>query len=222
MKTPKLKPKQQVLITAIVLAALIAVFIIFFIVPKIIQVGSTSVEEQSALTQLNTAKSSYSQLEELKKTSRKTEYELMTLERQTPGDAELPSLLMQLQDISAKSGINVISIKPTAPVQKNDYQEVPLEIEINGYFFSLLDFVYRVEKLPRIINITAIDVQEGEAKLPNIKVVVQATTFIMTPGLKETKTGTSGAATKSGGTTGTTQQQTTGATQQTTGATSAQ
>ncbi|MFH1736416.1 MAG: hypothetical protein ABH838_00795 [Actinomycetota bacterium] len=99
MKTPKLKPKQQVLITAIVLAALIVVFIIFFIVPKIIQVGSTSVEEQSDMTQLNTAKSSYSQLEELKKTSRKTEYELMTLERQTPCDAELPSLLMQLQDI---------------------------------------------------------------------------------------------------------------------------
>ncbi|MFH1736417.1 MAG: type 4a pilus biogenesis protein PilO [Actinomycetota bacterium] len=108
--------------------------------------------------------------------------------------------------------MNFMSIKPRAPVQKNDYQEVPLEIEINGYFFSLLDFVYRVEKLPRIINITAIDVQEGEAKLPNIKVVVQVKTFIMTPGLKETTTGTSGAAMKGGGTTGTTQQQTTGGT----------
>ena len=212
MKMPKLQPKQQVLITSIVLAALIVVFIIFFIAPKIVQVGSTSVDEQSAMTQLNTAKSSYGQLEDLKKTSRKTEYELMTLERQTPGDAELPSLLMQMQDISAKSGINVISIKPRAPVQKNDYQEVPLEIEINGYFFSLLDFIYRVEKLPRIINITAIDVQEGEAKLPNIKVVVKATTFIMTPGLKETTAAAAGAATKGAGTTGTTQQQTTGAT----------
>lgn len=212
MKLPKIKPKQQVLITAIVLTAVIVVFIVFFIVPKIVQVGATSVEEQNALTKLNTAKSSYSQLEELKKTSRKTEYELLTLERQTPGDAELPSLLMQMQDISAKSGINFMSIKPSAPVQKNDYQEVPLEIEINGYFFSLLDFIYRVEKLPRITNITSIDVQEGEAKLPNIKVVIKATTFIMTPGLKETKTGTSGEAAQGGGTTGTTQQQTTGAT----------
>lgn len=212
MKLPKLKPRQQVLITAIVLAVLIVVFVVFFIVPKVVQVGSSSVEEQSALSQLNAAKSSYGQLEELKKTSRKTEYQLMTLERQAPSDAELPSLLMQLQDISAKSGINFMSIKPRAPVQKNDYQEVPLEIEINGYFFSLLDFVYRVEKLPRIINITAIDVQEGEAKLPNIKVVVKATTFIMTPGVKGEQTGTSGAATKGGGTTGTTQQQTTGGT----------
>ncbi len=212
MKMPKLTPKQQVLITAVVLAALIIVFVVFFIAPKVVQVGATAVEEQNAMTELNAAKSSYSQLEELKKTSRKTEYELMTLERQTPGDAELPSLLMQMQDISAKSGIDVISIKPTAPIQKNDYQEVPLDIEINGYFFSLLDFIYRVEKLPRIINITSINVQEGEAKLPNIKVVVRATTFIMTPGLKETKTGTGGEAAQGEGTTGTTPQQTTGAT----------
>lgn len=212
MKLPQFGPKQQVLVTAIVLAVLIVVFVVFFILPKVVQTGSSSVEEQSALSQLNAAKSSYGQLEELKKTSRKTEYQLMTLERQAPSDAELPSLLMQLQDTSAKSGINFMSIKPTAPVQKNDYQEVPLAIEIDGYFFSLLDFVYRVEKLPRIINITAIDVQEGETKLPNIKVVVKATTFIMTPGIKETKAATGGEATQGGGTTGTTQQQTTGAT----------
>jgi Tfp pilus assembly protein PilO len=90
-----------------------------------------------------------------------------------------------------------MSIKPSTPVQMTDFQQIPLEIQIDAYFFSLLDFVYRLEKLQRIVNITGIDIKEGSLKLPNVEVIVRADAYVMTPGLAGKTAAASGAA-KSG------------------------
>ncbi len=198
----KLTPRQQIILIAVILTLILLLFIGVFVVPQILRLGSLGVEEQSAMTELNSSKATYSQLEELKKSSRKTDNELLRLDKKAPDSgAELPAFLVQLEDIAGKSGIELMSIKPSNPVQKNDFQAVPLEIVIDGYFFSFLDFIYRVEKLPRIIDVTGIEITEGKAKLPNIGVTVKANAYIITPGVIGKKTG---AAAGAGGTTSTT------------------
>ncbi len=196
----KLTPKQQIVLIGVILAAILLLFVGFFVIPQILRLGSLGVEEQSAITELNSSKATYSQLEELKKASRKTDNELLRLDKKAPeSGAELPALLVQIEDVSVKSGITLLSIKPSNPVQKTDFQEVTMEMQIDGYFFSFLDFIYRLEKLQRIINVTSIEVREGKAKLPNIEVTVKANAYIITPGLTGKKTG--GAAAPSGTTT---------------------
>lgn len=184
MKFLKLTPNQQIIAVGAGLGIVIVLIIAGLVVPQILKLGSLGVEESKALTQLNAAKSNYAQLEELKKSSRKTESDLLRVDRKAPEDAELPALLIQIEDISTKSGITFMSIKPSEPEQKNDYKEVPLEIQIDGYFFSLLDFIYRLEKIPRVLNITKIDIKEGKQGLPNIEATIKLSAFVMTPGLK--------------------------------------
>jgi len=144
-------------------------------------------EEKTATAQLSAAKATYKQLEDLKKNSRKTEYELLSADRRAPEDAELPALLIQIEDISQKAGISFQSITPSEPIQKDGFKQVPITIQVNGYFYSLLDFVYRLEKLPRIINVTGIEITEGSLGLPNISVVLSAYAYVMTPGAKDGK-----------------------------------
>lgn len=180
----KLTPKQRIALIGGILVVILLVFIGFLVIPQILRLGSLGLEEQTALTDLNSSKATYSQLEELKKSSRKTDNELLRLDQKAPDSgAELPALLVQIEDISTKSGIGFMSIKPSSPVQKTDYQQVPLEIQIDAYFFSLLDFIYRLEKLQRVINVTGIDIKEGKQKLPNVEVIVRADAYIMTPGV---------------------------------------
>lgn len=208
MKFLRLSAKQQVIAVAAVLALVAVIFVIVFVVPQILRLGALGVEEQSAVNELNSAKANYAALEELRKTSRKTEADLLRVDREAPEEAELPALLIQMQDISGKAGIGLLSIKPGALVQKNDYAEVPLEIQIDGYFFSLLDFIYRVEKLPRAIHIRGIEIKEGKQSLPNIDVTIKAVAFVTTPGIKSSSattapsTGSTSSST-TGGTTGT-------------------
>lgn len=209
MKLLKLSPKQQIIAIAAAAVIMAVIFIVVLVVPQILKLGDLSAKEQVALNELNTAKATYSQLEELKKTSRKTENELLRVDRKAPEGAELPALLIQIEDISGKAGITFMSIKPSEPIQKTDYVEIPLEIQINGYFFSLLDFVYRLEKLPRVINVTGIEIKEGKVGLPNIEAAIKCSAFVTTPGLKST---TSPTTTAPAGSTSTTPGATTGAT----------
>lgn len=195
MKMFKLSPKQQIIAVAAGAILLAIIFIVVLVVPQIIKLGDLSAQEQVATNELNTAKATYSQLEELKKTSRKTENELLRVDRKAPEETELPALLIQIEDISSKAGITFMSIKPSEPIQKQDYSEIPLEIQINGYFFSLLDFVYRVEKIPRIINVTGIDIKEGKVGLPNIEATIKCSAFVSTPGIKSGTGGASAAPT---------------------------
>jgi type IV pilus assembly protein PilO len=201
----RLSPKQQIIALSAVMAIVAIIVIVVLIVPQVLSLGALGVEEQTATNELNVAKATYAQLEELKLNSRKTENDLLRIDRKAPGDPELPALLIQIQDISSKSGITLLSVKPSPLVQNNDYAEVPLEIQIDGYFFSLLDFIYRLEKLPRIINIKSIEIKEGKLLLPNIEATVRGSAYVATPGVKSataTSATTPPAAAGGAGTTG--------------------
>lgn len=205
MKVPKLSPIQQIVITGVVLTFFLLAIIFFLIMPQVINLGALRAEENTARQELDQAKTALKQLEDLKRTSRRTESDLLRLERKMPEDAELPSLIIQIEDVSKKSGITFTSIKPSAPTQKDEYKEVPLEIMGSGYFYPLLDFLYRIEKLPRLITITSLEIKLGKDGAPSIDVTIKANAYILTPGVKGAAAGGSapaGGATSGGGTTG--------------------
>lgn len=184
MKLPHLTATQRIIVAAIAFIVTALLLVIFVLVPQIVSLRGAMAEEAQASQSLESAKATLKQLEDLKRESQKTESRLVQVNRKTPSDAELPSLIMQMEDASKKAGVDFILIKPGPPVQKDEYQEIPLDIRINGYFYELLDFVYRVEKLPRLVNVITIDIKEGKAKLPNIEVSLKANIYVLTPGVK--------------------------------------
>lgn len=184
MKLPHLTATQRIIVAAIAFIVTALLLVIFVLVPQIVSLRGVMAEEAQASQSLESAKATLKQLEDLKRESQKTESRLVQVNRKTPSDAELPSLIMQMEDASKKAGVDFILIKPGPPVQKDEYQEVPLDIRINGYFYELLDFVYRVEKLPRLVNVITIDIKESKAKLPNIEVSLKANIYVLTPGVK--------------------------------------
>lgn len=188
MKFPRLTPTQQIIVIAAVFVVITLLSVIFVLVPQLVGLQGLMAEEGKASQDLESAKATLKQLEDLKRGSQKTEAKLIQLNRKAPADAELPSLIIQMEDASNKAGVDFILIKPGTPVQKDEYQEIPLDIKINGYFYELLDFVYRVEKLPRLVDVITIDIKEGKAKLPNIEATLKANVYVLTPGVKP-KTG---------------------------------
>jgi type IV pilus assembly protein PilO len=209
MKLPKLTASQQIIGVAVIFA-LILVFVIFVLTaPQLYNLRSLSSERDKVEQELEMAKTTLRQLEEAKKESQKIEAKLLRINRQAPlEDAQLPSLLVQMEDISGRAGIDFISMRPTAPVQKEEYAEIPLDIKIEGFFYELLDFVYRLEKLSRLVNVTSIQIKEGKGGLPKIEASIKANVYMLTPGVKPAgKTPTTPGAPKSespGGGTGAT------------------
>lgn len=110
--------------------------------------------------------------------------------RIVPEEKEIDGFMKTLDAEAAKAGIELrrYTAQPTA--SKEFYTEVPFEIELDGSYYSMMNFFDRVAKLERIVNVSNLLVANtkrgGEAKAkhtyqyaPNESVVATclATTF---------------------------------------------
>ena len=107
-----------------------------------------------------------------------------------PDEKEAPAFMHLMQDTASSAGIEIrrYTAKPVA--SREFYTEVPYEMDIDGSYYSVVNFFERVAKLQRIINVgslqMAVPKRSGDAKVkntytyaPNESVVasVVATTF---------------------------------------------
>ena len=78
---------------------------------------------------------------------------LEQLRRILPPAKETPDLMKRLQALASQSNLKLKSFTPGAAVQKDFYQEWPIEIQVEGTYPNLATFFDRVGRLPRIVNI---------------------------------------------------------------------
>jgi type IV pilus assembly protein PilO len=107
-----------------------------------------------------------------------------------PDEKEVPGFMKMMNVEAAKAGVELrrYTSKPTAA--KDFYTEVPFEMELDGPYYSMLNFFDKVGKLERIVNVSGLMVattkkpMDAKAKhtyqyAPNESVVATctATTF---------------------------------------------
>lgn len=78
---------------------------------------------------------------------------LAQLRRILPPAKETPDLMKRLQALASQSNLKLKSFTPGAAVQRDFYQEWPIEIQVEGTYPNLATFFDRVGRLPRIVNI---------------------------------------------------------------------
>ncbi len=150
-------------------------------------------EANSVLQQANTTKAE----------GKRNQARLLELAKMMPASDELPSLLLQIQDLADQSGIDFISITPGEPteVEGVEFMIVPLDLMFTGTFFDLSDFVYRAEQMVagpgRLLAVKTMSLGLANANQamassvsPDLDVSLSLLAFIVPPG------GTGGSATE--------------------------
>ena len=80
-----------------------------------------------------------------------------------PEQADIAAFLLELERSARDSGVQIAQVKPGLPIARNGYREITVEVQTNGSYFSLLDFVRRVEGAKRFaaVNKAAVHSQNG-------------------------------------------------------------
>jgi type IV pilus assembly protein PilO len=102
--------------------------------------------------------------------------QLATLQTIVPEDKQVDQFIIMMQTAASTSGVSIrrITTKPIVP--KDYHDEMPFELEVDGPYFSVLDFFGKLSRLSRIINV-------GDLKLSGLgSPGAQAPTFTVTPG----------------------------------------
>jgi Tfp pilus assembly protein PilO len=173
-----------------------AVVVWFFVLSPIR--GNIAETEASIETQrgkLSDANRELEQASTTKAEGKRNQARLLELAKMIPASEELPSLLLQIQDLADQSGIDFLSITPgdISEVEGMEFEIVPLDLIFTGTFFDLSDFVYRAEMMVggpgRLLAIKSISLtiananQAGASTVsPDLEVNLSLLAFILPPG----------------------------------------
>jgi len=189
------------------LVVIIALCWFFLLSPLRSDIATTEQSIEDERTRLAAAEAKLAQAEVTREEGRKNQARILELAKMVPQSEEIPSLLLQIQDLADRSGIDFIAITPGDPVLSGEFQIVPLDVEFTGTFFDLSDFVYRAEQMAagpgRLLAVKALELQlsadtgqtgSGGAVSPELTVNMTLYAFEMAPELVEPVTPSSAAS----------------------------
>jgi len=98
-----------------------------------------------------------------------------------PEEKDVAELLRRLQTLASQSNLSIRHFRPRAIATKELHAEWPIELEVEGSYHNVGQFLDRVSKLPRIINVGAMEMNTADASRPgaSVRVTCTAMTFVL-------------------------------------------
>jgi type IV pilus assembly protein PilO len=99
--------------------------------------------------------------------------------RQLPNEKQLEVLLADISNLGKTAGVEIKSFKRENEQVHDFYAEVPISVKLEGSYHDIARFFDSIAKLPRIVNMGAIDIKVAEADEASTRLTVTgtATTF---------------------------------------------
>lgn len=166
--------RRAPLIAAIVFVLLAALAVILLVLPKMGDVKDAKDQLQQAEEQEVVLQTELSRLQAAEENVAELRRELARFRRAVPPVADLPGLINELQTAADVAGVDFFSIAPGDPVPAAGAAEIPSQVQVNGSFFAVDEFLFRLETLPRAAKVVSITIAPGPDDLPQISIQMEA------------------------------------------------
>ena len=109
------------------------------------------------------------------------ESQLDRLKTILPEERDVADLLRRVQGMATQSNLTIRGFTPRAVATRQLHAEWPIGLQLEGTYHNLGDFLERVSKFPRIINVSGIKIRSKEASgdASTITAECTATTFVL-------------------------------------------
>lgn len=163
--------QRNLLVLGILLLVLLVVgFYVFLLGPLREDLAERREEREAKQAQLAQLDSEVARLEEIQSRAPEIERELLELSRRVPEQPEIPTLVVQVQEIAEEAGVTQLLVQPedpTEPEDGGDYTVVPVTMSFEGTYDQLQDFLLRLRNLTRLVTVETIvyevaEEEEGE------------------------------------------------------------
>ena len=79
--------------------------------------------------------------------------DIENLRKIIPADKDADEFIRQVQGSASSAGVNVRRLKAQPVAARDQYYEMPFEVEIDGPYYAVSDFFSRLSKVSRMINV---------------------------------------------------------------------
>ncbi len=178
-KVAKLPKSYRMAMLPAIVLAVCTVYVYFLYLPTnsdLERIRDQQLQLQRKLTEVRTVAGNEEAVKaEIAALERKLEVAL----RQLPDSKELPVLLTDITSLGKNAGLEFKAFRPRDEQRRDFYAEVPIEIEFVGDYHDVAVFFDEVSRLPRIVNISELDVTISSENSMDTVLLVKgsATTF---------------------------------------------
>ena len=110
-----------------------------------------------------------SDLENVRRDAPNIERQILEYSKRIPTQDEIPSLVVQIQQIADEAKVTQLSIQPgspEAPPGGGDFSRIPITMSFEGTYEELQDFLLRLRNLARLVTVNEVNYEpvqkEGE------------------------------------------------------------
>ncbi len=103
------------------------------------------------------------QLKALEANGAQTDAELAQLHQALPEKSELASFIRVANTMASDAGIDWISVAPTEPSVGGEIATIPVSIQVKGGYFQVLDYLTKMEALPRLLIVDSVGISSSGA-----------------------------------------------------------
>ena len=119
-----------------------------------------SEEQASKEQQLQQLQQQVAELEEVARNAPEIERQLLELSKRIPPQPEIPTFVVQIEEIAQEAGVTQVSIEPGVPEpppEGGEFSSIPITMSFEGTYEQLQDFVGRTLNLVRLVTINEIN-----------------------------------------------------------------
>lgn len=169
--------------------------------------------------QVESARSTLTSLEAAARAARPDQQvrvaDVFRLAKAMPTKPDIPDILLELDRVSADTGVQFQSITPSTPTPSTGYTVVPISLLFQGNYYNLNDFLFRLRNLVsvssgkldaegRLYNVASISFAEGKDQFPQVQATLTVNAYVYGGALAAPVAGTATDTTATSTTTSTT------------------
>lgn len=157
--------------------------ILFFHFPYRAQrqrISRLTTKRDSLQIEVQKAEAARARLPELQAKIARLEVEWEKAKEMLPKEKELPALIQQISNSGTKAGTSFLLFKPSGPVPKQNYSEIPVQIKVACGYHQLGKFLSNIGNLARIVNVPAVNIKTGKDR--SVEAELKAVTYTVAAG----------------------------------------
>ena len=151
---------RNILILGLLIIVLVIVGYYFLLLSPLLGTLDARAQERSTKeSELASLQQEVAQLEAAKRNAPETERQLLELAKRVPAHPEIPTLVVQIEDVADASGVSQLSIEPGTPGPPpggGDFSVVPVTMSFEGTYEQMQDFLLRTRNLARLVTVNSV------------------------------------------------------------------
>ena len=151
---------RNILILGILILIVLAIAYYFLLFSPLKGEYDAKVQERSDKEQRKAQlERTAAELENISRNSDDIERQILELSKRIPEQDEIPTLLVQIEEVAKAADVTQFSIEPGAPEAPpggGDFSRIPITMSFTGRYEQMQDFLLRVRNMARLVTVNEV------------------------------------------------------------------